>query len=283
MSASHPSHSPTQTNALAWPSKALKSPLVQLLFYLAGLFTSQLLSVVSREVSAALQRKNAVSKPNGRVLFNKLPEYNPSSNISPSFLPESYSQSHHSLSSPSLHAVLSNASFLGTYSTSNVFRSNVLVPLNGGNIPSDTFYWLSICLTITFVGLQAFRFIKSSVTFRIFWNENACLPMRVAPNPFPWKLRRYFELSKIDANLLDDYLLKKFQANGLTHGLATIFTKRVKAVATIEPLNFQAVLATKFDDWERPKFRAGAAKPFLKVGILTLVRSCLALLLFTLL
>jgi hypothetical protein len=91
------------------------------------------------------------------------------------------------------------------------------------------------------------------------------------PNPFPWKLRRYFELSKVDANLLDDYLLRKYQQNGLTHGLATVVTGRVKAVSTIEPQNFQAVLATSFDDWERPKFRAGAAKPFLGPGILTMV------------
>jgi hypothetical protein len=113
--------------------------------------------------------------------------------------------------------------------------------------------------------------IGSFLRFRNFTRENACLPIRVAPNPFPWKLRRYFELSKIDANILDDYLLKKYQNNGLTHGLATVFTKRIKAISTIEPENFKTVLATKFDDWERPKFRAGAAKPFLKTGILTLV------------
>jgi hypothetical protein len=95
------------------------------------------------------------------------------------------------------------------------------------------------------------------------------------PNPFPWKLRRYFELSKIDANLLDDYLLRKYQSNGLTHGLATVVTKRIKAISTIEPQNFQAVLATRFDDWQRPPFRAGAARPFLKTGILTLVSSLL--------
>jgi hypothetical protein len=91
------------------------------------------------------------------------------------------------------------------------------------------------------------------------------------PNPFPWKLRRYFEVSKVDANLLDEYLLRKYQDNGLTHGLATVLTGRVKAVSTIEPENFKSVLATSFDDWERPKFRAGAAQPFLGPGILTMV------------
>ena len=89
--------------------------------------------------------------------------------------------------------------------------------------------------------------------------------------PLTSKLSRYFELSKLDANLLDHYLFTKYSINGLTHALATAYTKRIKAISTIEPANFQAVLATKFDDWQRPPFRAGAARPFLKTGILTLV------------
>ncbi|KIW07970.1 uncharacterized protein PV09_01869 [Verruconis gallopava] len=97
---------------------------------------------------------------------------------------------------------------------------------------------------------------------------NGCLPPRTMPHSS--KLSRYLEVSKVDANLLDEYLFKKYQANGLTHVLATYFTKRVKAISTIEPENFKAVLATSFDDWQRPPFRAGAAHPFLKVGILTL-------------
>jgi len=57
-------------------------------------------------------------------------------------------------------------------------------------------------------------------------------------------------------------------------------TKRVKAISTIESANFKAVLSTNFDDWERPAFRAGAARPFLKTGILTLVSHNLTRLLF---
>ncbi|RDI78682.1 hypothetical protein Vi05172_g11252 [Venturia inaequalis] len=113
-----------------------------------------------------------------------------------------------------------------------------------------------------------------------FSKLNACLPVKIMPNPFPWKLRRYFELSKIEANLLDEYLFKKYSVNGLTHGLGTVLTKRVKAISTIEVENFKAVLSTKFDDWERPAFRAGAARPFLRVGILTLVSHPLTQLLF---
>lgn len=128
-----------------------------------------------------------------------------------------------------------------------------------------------LCLIIVFGSFAVAQNIRRLIGFRAFSRQNACFPMRIAP--FSSKLQRYFEVSKIDANLLDDYVQKKYQNNGLTHGLATVLTKRVKAVLTIEPENFQAVLATRFDDWERPKFRAGAAKPFLKTGILTLVSS----------
>jgi hypothetical protein len=122
-----------------------------------------------------------------------------------------------------------------------------------------------------FFGYKVVAHIYSGFRLRRFSQLNACLPVKIMPNPFPWKLRRYFELSKLDANLLDEYLFKKYEQNGLTHGLGTVLTKRVKAISTIESANFKAVLATNFDDWERPAFRAGAATPFLKTGILTLV------------
>jgi hypothetical protein len=130
------------------------------------------------------------------------------------------------------------------------------------------------------IGYKVVAHVASGFRLKRFSQLNACLPVKIMPNPFPWKLRRYFELSKLDANLLDEYLFKKYEQNGLTHGLGTVLTKRVKAISTIESANFQAVLATRFDDWERPAFRAGAARPFLKTGILTLVSYALTRLLF---
>jgi hypothetical protein len=131
--------------------------------------------------------------------------------------------------------------------------------------------WLQSIIILAFVvlALKLILIVRRIIEFHNFSVQNYCLPPRIMPNPFPWKLRRYFELSNVNENLLDDYLFRKYQANGLTHGLATVITKQVKAISTIEPENFQAVLATKFDDYERPKFRAGAAKPFLGPGILT--------------
>lgn len=126
-------------------------------------------------------------------------------------------------------------------------------------------------LFAAFIGCKIVAHIVSGFRLRQFSRLHACLPVKIMPNPFPWKLKRYFELSKLDANLLDEYLFRKYKENGLTHGLGTVLTKRVKAISTIESANFKAVLSTNFDDWERPAFRAGAARPFLKTGILTLV------------
>jgi hypothetical protein len=137
------------------------------------------------------------------------------------------------------------------------------------NLPSTT--WKSVCCVV--LGLyMLFQLLRSSlhyVRFDRFIHQNATSAPRIMPHTS--KLSRYFELSKLDANLLDDYLFKKYSINGLTHALATAYTKRIKAISTIEPANFKAVLATSFDDWQRPPFRAGAARPFLKTGILTLV------------
>jgi hypothetical protein len=247
-----------------------------LLLYLAGLFTHRLLSGASYHFSPTWQWGSVVDK-------RAYPFRLGGSSFNLSTVKYSDSSFAHIQPVPSdiflFRAPTSNASFLDTIGTAQVLKSgrNFLASTDSTSIGS--FYLLLICLAITFTALRVVRFVKSSLDFEAFSSQNACQPMGVAPNPFPWKLRRYFELSKIDANLLDDYLLKKFQNNGLTHGFATVFSKKIKAVATIEPANFQAVLATRFDDWERPKFRAGAAKPFLKVGILTLVRypPCLGL------
>lgn len=126
-----------------------------------------------------------------------------------------------------------------------------------------------IGLTLFWTIVNILRYVHRSMSFKRFAELNACLPVNIMP--YSLKLTRYFTLSKIDANLLDDYLFSKYHENGLTHGTGTAITKTIKAICTIEPENFQAVLATKFDDWERPPFRAGAVSPFLKTGILTLL------------
>lgn len=140
-------------------------------------------------------------------------------------------------------------------------------------------WWTSVVLLIREVSPDShltafFAIMPSIISFKIlahiisgfrlkrFDELNACIPVKIMPNPFPWKFRRYFELSKMNADLLDEYLFKKYSENGLTHGLGTVLTKRVKTISTIEAANFKAVLSTNFDDWERPAFRAGAARPF---------------------
>ena len=134
--------------------------------------------------------------------------------------------------------------------------------------------WLTVAVaaSLAFFVITIIRDVRKTLHLRAYAHRNACLPVRVMPNPFPWKLRRYWELSKVNHNLLDDYLLRKYQNNGMTHGLVTGVTKRLKSISTIDPENFQAVLSTKFNDFERPKFRAEAAKPFMGPGIFTSVR-----------
>jgi hypothetical protein len=165
------------------------------------------------------------------------------------------------------------------YSTSNVSlgynRPNRIVfpiakvQLNRTTVP-DWIQWVSLAISV-FLFIRIFIKVRNAIVLRRFAHQNGCLPMRLAPNPFGGKIRRYFEFAKVDANILDDYLLAKFNRIGLTHGLASFWTGRIKGIATVEPENFQAVLATKFDDWERPLFRAKAIKPLLGPGILTLV------------
>jgi len=137
-------------------------------------------------------------------------------------------------------------------------------------LAQDWALW-SCVFFVYYLFIAAFVKTRTALIFRRFTRQNGCLPMRVAPNPFGGKLRRYFEFSKVNANILDDYLLAKFQKNGWTHGLASAWTGRIKGIATVEADNFQSVLSTNFDDWERPAFRAKAIKPLLGPGILTLV------------
>jgi hypothetical protein len=257
-------HLPFRSAILPGISTTFKTLIGQLCFYLAGIFTQQLSTWVSFDTISFWQKTIGTNDKQFPPFVKIGGIFNVSS--------EQYSASHLGQWQPQgymlLQAFSSNVSIAGSSRAPKVLN---LTSFGAEHLSLGSVHWFLACLAISLVVLKSFQAVKSSLNFRAFSNENACLPIRIAPNPFPWKLRRYFELSKIDANLLDDYLLKKFQSNGLTHGLATVFTKKVKAIATIEPLNFQAVLATKFEDWERPKFRAGAAKPFLKVGILTLV------------
>lgn len=174
-------------------------------------------------------------------------------------------------------------------SLKNTFESHILIhhfPLQfdltqfpylfRNHIKLNWFIWISIFLAL-YISLNILVAIRKRVTFRNFSRRNGCYPMQIAPNPFGGKIRRYFEFSKVNANILDDYLLAKYQRNGWTHGFASYWTGKIKGIATVEPENFQAVLATSFDDWERPRFRAKAISPLLGPGILTLVRLIFAL------
>jgi hypothetical protein len=257
-----------------------KQHVVRALFFLAGLLFHALprcLEYLSNRgaLEHFMIRQDAFS-PTGKFARNL------SGHGYPVYVANSISNASHQISLPS-------TGFSETTNQSSCPIFSLSLSLVASSISSSLLSWWAS--SVRFIGeltpishwTMTFSTIAVAISYKVvshvvsgfrlhrFSQLNACLPVKIMPNPFPWKLRRYFELSKLDANLLDEYLFKKYEQNGLTHGLGTVMTKRVKAISTIESENFKAVLATSFDDWERPAFRARAIRPFLKTGILTLV------------
>jgi hypothetical protein len=251
MSVSSLNHSRYLTTGSAWSLTASKNALVWLLLYVAGLYTHLLFASDSITIPA---KHHVIHTAHRTYPFKDFLD----------------AESNTSTRMAIIDRRISVPQTVWTYGSPKVYVSSIMAQYFTRELLREFAPYVAVLVAC----LAVLRHTAAFRKFKAFSTQNACLPIRIAPNPFPWKLRRYFELSKIDANLLDGYLLKKFEVNGLTHGFATVCTKKVKAVATIESENFKAVLATNFDDWERPKFRAGAARPFLKTGILTLVSGC---------
>ncbi|KAI1073389.1 cytochrome P450 [Whalleya microplaca] len=132
--------------------------------------------------------------------------------------------------------------------------------------------WCVIILTIIFADKVAKALIRD-YNFRCFSKAAGCLPVPIAANPFPlpWSIGRKYEVYKasLRGDLFEDHFHRKYSKHGNTHAIVSPITKRLKGINTVEPANFQTVLATRFHDYKRPEWRALAAQPMLLPGLFT--------------
>jgi len=110
--------------------------------------------------------------------------------------------------------------------------------------------------------------------FQLFAQASKCLPIPQASNPFPmpWSLNRKYEIYKasLRGDLFDNHFTRLYSKYGNTHAIVSPFTGVQKGINTIEPENVQCVMASRFDDYRRPRFRLMASQPMLLPGLLTL-------------
>lgn len=96
-----------------------------------------------------------------------------------------------------------------------------------------------------------------------------CAPPPAVPNPFPWGLRHKFNLLTAQGgDLLDSFFRTKYQKYGSTHALFDSFGTP-KVIHTVDPVIFNTVLSTSFDDWRPSKSRTNTVYPLAQDGLLT--------------
>ncbi|TKA57540.1 hypothetical protein B0A49_13148 [Cryomyces minteri] len=98
---------------------------------------------------------------------------------------------------------------------------------------------------------HSIRSYVSNRHFRQFALQNGCAAPHQARNKLPWgidRLYRVLNLAKSGEDLLDDIFFQRFLDEGWTMQCTTLFG--VQIIQTVDPQNVQAVLATKFKDFE---------------------------------
>ncbi|KAH9214462.1 cytochrome P450 alkane hydroxylase-like protein [Leptodontidium sp. 2 PMI_412] len=140
------------------------------------------------------------------------------------------------------------------------------------------FYLKAVILFL--VSWLVYANVKTWWSFRRLrkWGKQyGCAEAPVVPNEWPWGLERlYFLLTKLkDLDFLDDFVLKRNIDMGCnTYRMHGIFFNTV--VFTADPENIQAVLATKFHDYELGPARNDAFHSLLGNGIFTAEREAWA-------
>lgn len=126
----------------------------------------------------------------------------------------------------------------------------------------------SLLLTIAYLLQKWFRSYQNERRFQHFARENGCQPPRESINKLPWGVDRIIKVLRFKGDILDDLIFARYKLEGKwTYTHATFFGEQV--VHTVEPRNVQAVLATKFEDFEIGKRRHQQFGPLLGYGIFT--------------
>lgn len=132
--------------------------------------------------------------------------------------------------------------------------------------------WCLVALTLIFADRIA-RTLLRNYSFSRFSKASGCLPVTIAANPFPlpWSVGRKYEVYKasVAGDLFEGHFLRKYTKYGNTHAIVSPVLGTQKGINTVEPENIKTVLATRFEDYKRPKFRSLAAQPMLLPGLFT--------------
>ncbi len=123
-------------------------------------------------------------------------------------------------------------------------------------------------LSIAYLLQRCFRSYQAERRFQQFARDNACQSPHKSVNKLPWGIDRLIRVFRFKGDMLDGLIFARFKLEGTwTYGHTTFFGEQV--IHTAEPRNVQAILATKFNDFEIGKRRHRQFGPLLGHGIFT--------------
>ena len=110
--------------------------------------------------------------------------------------------------------------------------------------------------------------IKRATHFHNFSKSRGCSSISAVPRPFLGSVRHKLSLLRHSGgDLLDDVFAKKYEQHGATHALLD-GSGVPQVIHTIDPVNINAILRIKADDWSPAKSRAKTMYPLAQEGLL---------------
>jgi len=125
-----------------------------------------------------------------------------------------------------------------------------------------------LLLPLVYLLQRWFRAYLAERRFQRFTLDNGCQPPHLSVNKLPWGIDRIIEVFRFKGDMLDDLVFAHYKQEGAwTYTHTTLFGQHI--LHTVEPRNVQAVLATRFKDFENGEIRHHQFGPLLGYGILT--------------
>lgn len=110
--------------------------------------------------------------------------------------------------------------------------------------------------------------IRQGKYFHNFLQSQGCSSISAVPRPFLGSLRHKLSLLRHSGgDLLDDVFAKKYEKHGATHALLDR-SGVPKVIHTIDPVDINAILRLKADDWRPAQSRANTMYPLAQDGLL---------------
>jgi cytochrome P450 len=123
-------------------------------------------------------------------------------------------------------------------------------------------------LPVIYLLQRWFRGYLAERRFQRFARDNDCQPPHLSINQLPWGIDRIIQAFRSKGDILDGLIFARYKREGTwTYTHTTLFGQHM--LHTAEPRNLQAILATRFKDFEIGETRHRQFGPLLGYGILT--------------